>query len=530
MKVIDCFTFYNEIQLLTYRLAILDNTVDYFIIVEATHTYAGYEKELYFEKNKELFSKYLHKIIHVIVDDFKYTQPTINFCNGQQWENERYQRRSIINGIKKLNLLNEDIIVISDLDEIPDPIVLDKIKNASIHITANTLTQDFYYYNLNSKVRDKWIGTRLLTYEKFNELNMDCAVIRNQMFPTILNAGWHLSFFGDSTCIQNKMTNYSHQEFYGEFYRSIENIEYRLKNSIDPYGRNHSILDKIMISDNEYLPPMYTKYLHGLFKYKIAKHITFFYTPARHGTFVYLNRIIDEVNSYGHNTDLFIHTNTSIDILQFLNKNTTGIISQVTHDLTNINPWYLPRKCRDLLKSQKNNYDIFIQSEDDVLIKKQSIDYWLNYKDKVMKYNYNLGFFITEVSDTNVEFCVNVGSPKDGSQDGHLTKIITLDGVEYVLNDKNTHHCSWIYDKREFNRFVNSIYYDPNNIRGYGVCESVAIGLHGIETDWYKGTLIPIVKDTILESGSKLYHMPNKYWNLPTSTWDLISFPDIVRR
>jgi hypothetical protein len=52
MKIIDCFTFYNELDLLNYRLNILNNVVDYFIIVESTHTHVGKEKNLIYEENK----------------------------------------------------------------------------------------------------------------------------------------------------------------------------------------------------------------------------------------------------------------------------------------------------------------------------------------------------------------------------------------------------------------------------------------------------------------------------------------------
>ena len=48
IKVVDCFIFYNELDLLTYRLNVLNDTVDYFIIVESTHTHVGKEKKLYF--------------------------------------------------------------------------------------------------------------------------------------------------------------------------------------------------------------------------------------------------------------------------------------------------------------------------------------------------------------------------------------------------------------------------------------------------------------------------------------------------
>ena len=48
-KIIDCFIFYNEIALLTYRLNVLNDVVDFFVIVESTHTFTGKEKSLHYQ-------------------------------------------------------------------------------------------------------------------------------------------------------------------------------------------------------------------------------------------------------------------------------------------------------------------------------------------------------------------------------------------------------------------------------------------------------------------------------------------------
>ena len=92
MKIIDCFTFYNEIDLLTYRLNILYPIVDYFIIVESTHTHIGKEKPLFFNENRNLFEKFMNKIIHIIVDDLPHKYPNVNICNNDVWNNEFFQR------------------------------------------------------------------------------------------------------------------------------------------------------------------------------------------------------------------------------------------------------------------------------------------------------------------------------------------------------------------------------------------------------------------------------------------------------
>ena len=132
MKIIDCFTFYNELGLLKYRLDTLYDIVDNFILVEATTTHSGNPKELFYEKNKHLYQKYQDKIIHIIVDDMPKTTST--------HIPENFQRVCISRGFKNLN--KDDILIISDLDEIPNPTLLEKLKIDGLQ-GGYSLKQDF---------------------------------------------------------------------------------------------------------------------------------------------------------------------------------------------------------------------------------------------------------------------------------------------------------------------------------------------------------------------------------------------------
>lgn len=260
MKIIDCFIFYNEIDMLTYRLNLLNNVVDYFVIVESTHTFVGKEKSLFFNENKHLFEKF-NKIIHIIVDDFPYKYPNVNIGNNDVWNNEYFQRNSISRGIQCINdLSNSDVIIISDLDEIPDPHTLNKIKDGSIIVDINTLEMDFYYYNLNTRIKDKWSLCKIISYKNYNELQLSCNNIRGSNYSKILNGGWHLSYFGDKHFIQNKIRNFSHQELNKTTYTDLEKIEERTTKSKDLYDRDITF-DKIEIKANNYLPPEYHIYL-----------------------------------------------------------------------------------------------------------------------------------------------------------------------------------------------------------------------------------------------------------------------------
>ena len=263
MKIIDAFIFYNEIKLLDYRLNILSNIVDYFIIVESSYTFSGKKKELYFDKIKYRYKKFLDKIVHIVVEDFPYIYPNIDFCKRHQWENEIKQRNSIDIGIKELKtkLLDIDLIMISDIDEIPDLNLLNRIKNNNYNIQVLSLQLDTYYYNLNTKCDAYCTASKIIKYKKYKELNKTIQEIRVLQIPSITNAGWHLSFFGNEDFIVNKLENFSHQEYNKEYYKDINNIKGKIKKCKDLFDRPNSQFKFISLKENKYLPPLYQKYL-----------------------------------------------------------------------------------------------------------------------------------------------------------------------------------------------------------------------------------------------------------------------------
>ena len=206
----------------------------------------------------------IFKIIHIIIDQFPYIYPNIDYSKNQQWSNEHFQRNSIKNGLDKIVLNDEDIIIVSDLDEIPDFHLLLCVKhNTFIINNIYSLEQDIYYYNLNTKFMDKWYSSKILSYKKYKELNLSFQDIRhfNGNINKISQGGWHLSYFGDKHFIQNKIQNFGHQEYNNENYTNVETIDTRIKNQIDIYGRYECNIVKIPIKENTYLPHHYDKYL-----------------------------------------------------------------------------------------------------------------------------------------------------------------------------------------------------------------------------------------------------------------------------
>jgi len=234
----------------------LNDVVDYFVIVESTHTFVGQEKPLYYNENKHLFTEFGEKIIHIIVDDFPYKYPNISIPKSEQWKNETFQRNAISRGIERIDgLSNSDIIVISDLDEIPDPHRLLQLKQIEIIVDIYSLSMDFYYYNLNTRFNSKWTLSKIVSYKKYKDSGLSCNNIRHVNAKCILKGGWHLSYFGDASFIKNKINSFSHQEYNNEKYTSLSKIEERVNGARDLFDRGN--LEKIEIGNNQYLPPLY---------------------------------------------------------------------------------------------------------------------------------------------------------------------------------------------------------------------------------------------------------------------------------
>jgi len=262
MKIIDCFIFYNELDLLNYRLNILNQFVDYFVIVESTHTFIGKEKPLFFEMNKHLFDFCKDKIIHIVVDNFPHIYPNCDTSQEHQWKNEKFQRNQIKKGIDMIDLKDDDIIIISDLDEIPDPFTIQKIKSGLIIIDFHSLQMDLYQYNLNICCNVKWNESKILSFKQFNQKSC-CQDIRFSNCPLIPFGGWHLSYFGDEQFIKNKINNFAHQEFNNDYFTNVDIISKKISNSENLFN-NSPILYTSLIN-NKYLPYQYNIYLLKFF-------------------------------------------------------------------------------------------------------------------------------------------------------------------------------------------------------------------------------------------------------------------------
>ena len=228
MAIYDCFMYFDEDLILDIRFNILDKYVDKFVVVEATRDHAGNAKKLNFDINK--FSKFKGKIIYHVVEDIP--EEVENYKKGwsPNFFRENFHRNAIENAIK--DCLPDDLIIISDADEIPN---LERLNKISIRKFA-LFSQKNFLYKLNLLNEENWLGSGIC-YKKYlvspqwlrNKRFLRRGFIRRIFFKTqiISNGGWHFSFLKSPEDIAKKIKAYSHGE-----HKDLHNIEY-IKKSIE---------------------------------------------------------------------------------------------------------------------------------------------------------------------------------------------------------------------------------------------------------------------------------------------------------
>ena len=260
-KVVNGFPFFNELKLLHFKLVELWDVMDTFIIVESCQTHSGEHKPFYLEEHLgTTLASYASKIVYIKLEDA---------IEGEDaaWRREVYQRNMIMKGVEKLHLQDEDILLIGDLDEIPDPFYVSKMKKGELvyHVVAR-LRQDMYYYNLTCKSVVQFTGLFYISYRRLMDMLYDGVTlnsIRRMDLPrTEYCHGWHLSYFGDIHQIQKKLKSFVHHNEYDQAKFTKEFLEECIVNHRNIFHTETEI-DKyddfvyIPIHENEYLPKHY---------------------------------------------------------------------------------------------------------------------------------------------------------------------------------------------------------------------------------------------------------------------------------
>ena len=250
MAIYDCFQYFNEDHMVDLRLNILDKHVDYFVISESTKTHQGDEKKLNFNINH--FPKFKDKIKYLVAD-FNKDKPFIKHQGGESVI-EQHQRNYIVNGIKEAS--DDDLIIVSDSDEIPDLKKLNQVKKKSRYI-AFSQAMFMYKLNLQNLNESNWIGSRMCLKKNL----LKPQQLRNMKFKNypfwrldkpktqVIEGGWHFSFLQSPSDIAKKVKSFSHGEFNTKEIIDEKNIESKILAGRDIFNRGFE-LKKIEISSD----------------------------------------------------------------------------------------------------------------------------------------------------------------------------------------------------------------------------------------------------------------------------------------
>ena len=256
MKIFDCFMYFDEDLILDIRLNTLDKVVDYFVIVESTSTHSGEKNELKFDIKK--YKDFKDKIIYLIYENIPKEIVNLDTIINEKHKEynkimnavyrENSHRNYISEGLR--NASNEDIIMISDIDEIPN---LEEKTFSNINKKILMFQQDMFYYKFNLKLPNtKWVGTKACKFKnfknpqwlrnvkdrkyKFYRLDTLFSETKYQSIEVKKNGGWHFTNIKTAEEIKHKLNSYLHHNEFEKSSLDIEDIQDIISNQKTIYN------------------------------------------------------------------------------------------------------------------------------------------------------------------------------------------------------------------------------------------------------------------------------------------------------
>ena len=233
--------YFDEDLLLDLRLNMLNKYIKKFVITEATYTHNGTKKKLNFDINN--FKKFKDKIDYLVVD----SPPNnlLNFVSGEPehkkgeklilngMARDYFQRENLIRGLSDAK--EDDIILISDLDEIPN---LSNLNLTNISDKIIIFEQKMFYYKLNLLYENYfWYGTkacrkknlispqwlRNVKAKKYDKWRLDLLFSKKKYSDIffVKDGGWHFTYLKTPENLEKKLLNFAHHY---EFEKSGLNI------------------------------------------------------------------------------------------------------------------------------------------------------------------------------------------------------------------------------------------------------------------------------------------------------------------
>lgn len=259
MRIFDCFTFFNELELLKIRCEILKELNPIHVLVESPTTHTGDPKPMYYHENKKSFSEYNINWMHAELPN-----------NGDPWRNENAQRDCIIVGLRDAD--DDDIVIVSDLDEIPRPSSVRQFDPEKMLVGALKMDKFSYYLNC-LEIAQGWESAKITTVKCLREqFGNSPQRLRVGGFKTILlDAGWHWSWLGGVDRIMEKFQSFAHQESNNSKFADPDKIQRKLQTGHSLWTDRDDDLWKFIPVD-DYFPEYIVRNKRELIEKGLIKH------------------------------------------------------------------------------------------------------------------------------------------------------------------------------------------------------------------------------------------------------------------
>ena len=242
--IVDAFTYFNEKELVELRVKYLNDLVDHFLIVEADVTHTGKEKKWNFPEilNSSL-KKFANKIhYHQMKVDLKKAEaeksPRYKGATlGRSWKIESMQRNFIKDSCKEFS--PKDIIIMSDMDEIPSRDKISFIKSCDFEIIAPVaFSQALFHLDCHYLYDEQWIGSVVITKKLIDKYEPQIFRDLRTRISTFNEAGWSFSSFGGPKRVGEKLEAFCHEEYNKEIYKNEIHINKCIETGEDLFNRN----------------------------------------------------------------------------------------------------------------------------------------------------------------------------------------------------------------------------------------------------------------------------------------------------
>lgn len=243
-KIFDLFIINGELDWLEIRMGELQNEVDYFVILEAETTFTDAPKPLYVQENWARYAPFHSKMIHHVLN-----QTGAEFDGT--WSREHFSRNAMFDQVipfldDKKAAGQGDVILVSDVDEIPRPDTLKALRNCDFPRKL-TLRSHFYYYGFQWLHRgEQWPHPQATFFEGPDNTVKPEDLRSHGGNSEIWNAAWHCSYcFGKLSDFVDKIQSFSHTEMNQPRFTDRAKILQRVRHGIDMFDRGNEIFDRI---------------------------------------------------------------------------------------------------------------------------------------------------------------------------------------------------------------------------------------------------------------------------------------------